>query len=1853
MGSLSKRSAVVATAEGRRLSVGRTGSRALPLVLILLLALVAGLAAPGPAGAEERRIVTVEGADYFGSDFQTLREVDLDTCKTACLASGQCRAFTYNTSARWCFLKSDVGRLQSFAGAVAGRVVTVDAPVAIDRAARGSELAFLPRSLIEEAARYARSLPRSFRPDGADRDQLAAAGQGALGVGEFEAAERFFARALVLDPDRHGLWEGLATALLRQNPDDWERRNQVEGDAFSAALNTYLVAGDSGQRVQALGLLADALVERSLYRPAIKVLRAALVLEATPALQARYDGLVAQHGFRIVDHSVDSDAVSPRVCVQFSYALRRATDMAPFVKVTGEGPFSVEAEEAQICVEGVRHGGRYAVLVRQGVPSADGEVLEKSSEISVYVRDRAPSASFLGNAYVLPAGDGATIPLTTVNTGEVEAEIYRIGDRGLASALRDRRVLIQLDNYRAEQVRSEYGEFLWKGRIETQSPLNREVTTAVPVADFGLSMTPGIYAMVARPRGDRVNEWGPWATQWFLVSDLGVTSYSGDGETVIGVRRLSDAGAVAGATVRLVAVNNDVLGETTSDANGFARFAPGLTRGTGGRAPALVSVETEAGDYAFLDLGKPAFDLSDRGVEGRPAPGPLDAFAWTDRGVYRPGETVHASAMLRDRAAFASPDIPLTFIYTRSDGVEHLRVTLRDAGAGGRAHALELPASARTGSWSLRVHADPQAAPLAELSFLVEDFQPERVDFDLETTARALDPAAPPEISLEAKFLYGAPASGQRLEGETVIQPTRSRAEAPNYLFGLADEQIFPDRAGLADGTVTDAEGRARFVPVLPQLQPTTAGYLARINARVVEAGGRFVERSLELPVVADGVRIGVKPGFEDGVDEGGPAEFEVIALAPDGTRAALAGVEWTLSRLDTRYQWYRNDGRWSFEPITTTRRVASGSLDLAADAPARLSLPVDWGRYRLELISAAPDAGSQAATSTEFTAGWYVSSASSQTPDILEAGLDRKAYRIGETARLRLAPRVAGTVLVSVMTDRLVESRVVQVEAGESAVDLTVTDAWGSGAYVTATLFRPMDIAAKRMPSRALGLSWAQVDPGERRHTVSLEAPERMRPRSTLEVGVTIAGQAPGTPAYLTLAAVDVGILNLTRFKTPDPAGWYFGQRRLGIEIRDFYGELIDRTVGELGRVRSGGDGMGLALDAPPPQEALMALFSGIVETDADGRATVSFDIPDFNGTVRLMAVAWSASGVGHAEREVIVRDPVVLTASLPRFLAPGDRSRLLLEVDNVEGPAGAYAISADLEGPLSADLAPGGVTLSLGAGERRAVEVPITAGGDPGDALLRLTIVGPDGPVAEKTLALGIRDTAPPVTRRSYVTLRPGGTLTLDADTLAGIRPDRASVTVAAGGLARIDIAGLLGDLDRYPYGCTEQTTSRALPLLYVNELAVRAGLKTDDALRQRVQQAIAGVLANQDSAGSFGLWSSYGGLDPWLDAYVADFLVRARDKGFEVPDPAYAAMLENLENRIAYASDFSDGGEAVAYALYVLARTGRASIGDLRYYADVKIDDFGSPLAKAQIGAALALYGETARAERVISAAAAETSDVDSADYREDYGTSLRDAAGVLAYASEARMGAPLLRQVAVRVADLQDTARAVSTQDMSWMVIAGHELLRGASETRFAVDGTQAPAPLLRSFAGATLARTPATVTNDGGEPSDVVVTVSGLPVRPEPAGGNGYQITRTYYDLDGAVIDPANVPLNTRIAVVLTVTSERLGRGGRLLVVDRLPAGLVIDNPRLVRAGDLGGLDWLDPVEAADHAEFRDDRFVVSIDESRQNADSHTFAYLARASVPGRFALPPATVEDMYRPELSARTASGRFEVVAP
>ena len=335
----------------------------------------------------------------------------------------------------------------------------------------------------------------------------------------------------------------------------------------------------------------------------------------------------------------------------------------------------------------------------------------------------------------------------------------------------------------------------------------------------------------------------------------------------------------------------------------------------------------------------------------------------------------------------------MTVIFSRPDGVEHSRVTLTDQGQGGRATTLALPRSAMTGTWRAKVHTDPKAGAIAQASFLVEDFVPERLELKLEPAVQALSPQEPGTIKLAGRYLYGPPAAGLAVEGEIAVKPAKGDLPGfAGYKFGLADEQVGPVRKPLERPA---RHRRARARPTSPcgcrRCRKTSRPLEADVILKLRESGGRTIERTVTLPVDMKAPRIGIKPLFKGGqVEEGETARFEAILLGADGKAVEAKGLKWELMRLEHRWQWYSRDGSWNFEPLTSTRRVAAGTADAAPGAPAKIEASVDWGRYRLEVSDAD---GSGLISSIVFNAGYWADEAA-DSPEVLDVALDKPSLQ-------------------------------------------------------------------------------------------------------------------------------------------------------------------------------------------------------------------------------------------------------------------------------------------------------------------------------------------------------------------------------------------------------------------------------------------------------------------------------------------------------------------------------------------------------------------------------------------------------------------------------------------------------------------------------------------------------------------------------------------------------------------------------------------------------------------------------------------------------------------------------------------
>ncbi len=1558
----------------------------------------------------------------------------------------------------------------------------------------------------------------------------------------------------------------------------------------------------------------------------------------------------------------DTSREGGEACLVFTAPLDAtgAVQYRDYIEVDPSAQIDTRVDGSRLCLGGLSFGKDYTATLKAGLPGAKGVKLAGSETVPLSLRDRPAFVGF-GQGTILPRVSSEGLPVTTVNVARLELEVARVNDRLLSqlqSYLIDERTIYGYDR---STYTKEQGRVVWKGTMDIRVVPNDTVTTIFPLRQALKDHKPGVYLISARDTakrasvGENDDDWGGRAAQWVVETDIGLTTYRGDDGLAVFARSLASADAIEGVSLALVSRDNAELARLTTDRAGRVNFPAALLRGAGGAEPVVVMAYGKDGDFSYLDLRRSSFDLSDRGVSGRASPGAVDAYLYTERGVYRPAETVHLVLATRDRETKAIEKVPLTVIVRRPDGMEYRRLQAGPFELGLGNLDIALSDSAPRGRWSASAYVDVAANAVGSVEFDVQDFVPERLKLTLSADTAPLSSGALISIPYVARFLYGAPASG--LQGEANYRLAPQDKPFPGYEeyhFGPADADFSPSVETL-QVDASDKDGKGVVTGALPGDLQSSTPLSADIRVSLFEPGGRTTTEQVSVPVRAKPVYLGLKGSTsDDAVPENSVAKFSLVALDAKGEPVARDGLEYSFVREDIDYQWYQVEGEWRYETVMRERLLEAGRVAVvaAAGTSASLSQNVEWGRYRVTLR----DPASGAETSLRFYAGWGASG-SEDRPDRLPIVSDKPSYKVGEDVKISIRPPVAGKALVAIASDRVLATKFIDVPAGGTDVSFKADKSWGTGAYALVTFYRALGSGqATRAPARAIGVVWLGLDTTEQTFEVKIEAKDVVRPRTKVDVPVTIVNAKPGEAIRLTLAAVDEGILQLTDYKSPSVTNYYYGKRRLGIDIRDDYGRLIESSGGQVGPIREGGDGLGgRALTAVPPRT--VALFSGIVQVGKGGHAVVSFDIPDFVGELRLMAVAMGATRLGQAEKPMTVRDTVVADLSLPRFMAPGDRAQATLLIDNVEGPDGTYRATVGATGAVAPDKA-APIQAVVKPGQRQQFAVALNAK-DVGLATVTLALEGPGGLKINRAWPIEVRAPALEEYHQTVAALKPNESATLSTSLLTGLRPETAGLTVSIAGVRGYDVPALLKWLDRYPFGCIEQTTSRAMPLLYVKDLGAEMGIADENALHARVQDAVERVVDMQSPYGGFGMWSARSNTaEPWISVFAIDFLAEAKAQNYVVPDAALKTAYEWLRTTAGY----EDQPKAVrAYALYVLARAGAVSAGDVRYFYDTSLDSFTDAAAPGFAAAALASLGDKARAADGFKRAVAIARNATPMTYKSIlYGSLLRDVAAVTALAAQSGE-ATVLPDLMARVAELEPPIEYTTTQEKAWLVRGANALEKLRGTVSVTVTGTEAKKVAGR-FALAPSPKQLATgvsLLNSGQNSVWWMATATGVPVAVPPPAANGLTIDKSYYTLGGDAADLTKVKQSDRFIVSISGTAtDNVFR--TVAVLDLLPAGFEVEATVLPMQDGTAPYPFLDRLTPLSTSEGRDDRFVAAFElgdrypdpENKHQKPKPTYhvAYVVRAVTPGSYVVPGAHVEDMYRPELRARGSAGHLDV---
>lgn len=1543
---------------------------------------------------------------------------------------------------------------------------------------------------------------------------------------------------------------------------------------------------------------------------------------------------------------------------------------------------------------------RYVVRIQAGLPDQRGAKLAAEQRISILTDAVAPAYYFASRGTVLPAGQGGGLPVVTVNVPEVDIQFLKVkteqlpkflekviaGPRRSSNApsgdddeggydyydpgtqLRGAVSGWTLDNFNKLTTSAFVGRFL------TEQKANRRSVTQIPVESIAALKEPGVYiAVMSQPNRFRYE----FQTTYYYVSDLGlhVRQYAGKGADAF-VSSLGTGKGVSGVEIGWLDADGKVLARGESDSDGRAAFAERPK-------DARVVVARKGEQISLIALKEPALDLAEFPVGGLNS-APVRLFAYSGRDLYRPGEKFDVSVMARDADGRAVPPQPIQAILRRPDGIAQWTATWQpdEKFAGYARRTIELPADAATGSWNLELRADP-AARLASttMRFNVEEFLPERMKLDLKSSVAQLEADDDDwPISVSGNYLYGAPAAGNQLLGVVNIErnPSPLAKALPGFVFGDADEDSVRSRVELDEAALTD-QGEALVHVDLSPLAKRRSPFTVRTTLSLLESGGRPVVRNIERTWWPAATLVGVRPLFAGAyAREGSNAEFEVVRADADGKLTAATALPVRLFRENRNYYWRFDDQRgWHSGFTETDELVATTQVTAPAGGRGKLLLPVKYGRYRVEIF----DPETRLTSRYRFYAGWFAREDESQgvRPDRVALKLDKPAYADGDTAKLTITPPHAGEALVTVEGDKLLWLKRTSVGADGTTLDIPISKDWKRhDLYVTVMVLRPGGgDKSGATPARALGIAYLPLERGSRKLAVALEAPQKMAPDQPLKVKVKVP-EAKGQNAVVTLSAVDVGILNITGFKSPDPFGFYFAKLRYGQDLYDVYGRLIERMAGQKGKLKWGGDAAPKPTKSLPKKVRLVDLFSGPVALDANGEAEIALAVPDFNGALRLMAVAAAGERFGMQESEVTVAAPLVVELATPRFLSVGDSALLALDVHNLAGAEQEVKIKvANGDGLV---IRNGEQKLVLKDKQKRILRIPLEAGSALGLTEVKVRIESPLMKL-DRSFPLQVQAPTPRQNVLKRFIVAPGETLEVKEADLGGFLRQSVAGTLAISDKPPIDVRSAVKGLLTYPYGCAEQTTSTAYPHVFIDEATAKAfGLKPFSMAEraEMLDKAIAKLGGMQAPNGGFSLWGNVSEYQYWLSAYVTHFLLDAREQGFTVPPEmekkAVDFLLKGLQEGIAGLprgplkynensvwNDWRYAGSGrfgvLAYGAYVLAREGKAPLATLRQLHEV-MEQANSGLNLVHLGLALKLTGDEARAKSAIAAGIGKARGGEGWWWWGDYGSNLRDWA--LSYVLLQKHGVEvegrenLVGPVAAEVG----RNRYLSTQEKLALFLLGRsfqsqstgewtaEATVAGKAQPIGGKGTQFVVADAGELAGGVKLK------NTHKERLFVELAYAGNPAKAPEARRDVFDLKREWYTADGKALGAR--PLKVGESLIVRLVVKARGRYTNGLVVDYVPAGVEIENANIAQGEQnsiqIANVDVRSAMQDSriKHVEFRDDRFVVA---ARLEGEMNFF-YRVRVVTPGKFVVPPTYAEDMYQPMIYGLAGGGESVTVS-
>ncbi|WP_207426390.1 alpha-2-macroglobulin [Pedobacter sp. SYSU D00535] len=1552
--------------------------------------------------------------------------------------------------------------------------------------------------------------------------------------------------------------------------------------------------------------------------------------------------------------------------------------------------------------------GNYTAFVNEGIENFEGKKLSRSFSGNVFFQNTDPAVSIPGKGVILPHSGRLMMPFEAVNLNAVDVTIIKIYRSNIPQYLQEnsidgqnqlrqvakpvKQVTIKLDDDKSlnlhkknrfmldidKLIRTEpgavyritigfrpsYSIYTCKERqLENGSGEDSEEDSDY---DDGLSIDeddefwkrydnyyPYGYNWDERdnPCSNSYYNKERWASRNVLASNIGLIAKQGSSNNLtIAVTDILSAEPMGGVELELLDYQQQIIGKILSGSNGIAEIS--LKR----KPYLLVAKKGEERGYLKLDDGS-SLPLSRFNVGGAQVQRGLKGFIYGERGVWRPGDCLFLTFILDDKQNKLPKGHPVDFELYTPQGQLFKQLSRTENVNGFYQFKTATDASSPTGNWTAKVKA---GGAEFEKRIRIETIMPNRLKINLAfANPNQLTKNENAKGLLEAKWLFGGAARklNAKIDAYVSSEPT-TFPKLEQYTF---DDPIRPFNSQLQnifDGKL-DENGQAKFDANINVEGQAPGRLTANFMVKVFEPGGNFSINQVSMPYnVYDGY-VGIQTpkgtGYNEMLVTGINHPIQIVAVDANGTlQRGNRSVEVELYKM--KWQWWWDEDETSvsnFSQDEYNKLVYTSSIELK-DGKGIWNMRIDqpeWGRFLLRVRD--PKTGHT--TGKIVYVDWPNWSERMQNENPTEAAMlsftaNREKFKVGEEAVLTIPTGNAGRGLVSVENgSRVLKTFWFAAKKGQTQVRFTIDKSMSPNVFVNVTLLQPHSQTVNDLPIRMYGVIPLEVEDPSTVLQPVISMPSEIKPETSTSITVS---EAAGKPMTYTIAIVDEGLLDITNFNTPDPHKTFYAREGLGVKTWDLFDYVIGAYGGDLQRIlsiggdRQSGKGKNPTANRFKPVVKFLGPF-----TSNGGKKTHTFKLPQYVGSVRVMVIAGQNGAYGQAEKAVKVKKPLMVLATLPRVLAPGEQVRL---------PVTVFAMSNAIK---NVSLEVHSAAFHYSAGNKRTLS--FTRAGDQlvyldlltknFEGIGKVKVIARSGKeTAAYDVELDIRNPSPVLTHVIEKTLEPGGTVSLPFSTFGTPGTNRVSVEVSS--IPALNLGKRLNYLIQYPHGCVEQITSSAFPQLYLSKIVdLSEGRKAQ--VERNIRVAIARLAGYQLSDGGMGYWPGVSEADEWSTNYVGHFMLEAESAGF-APAPGFLSQWMKFQKSKAVSwtpttLNFYGGDLLQAYRLYLLALGKSPELGAMNRLKEFR---YLSVQARWRLAAAYRLSGHQEAARQLIRGLS-----FDVKPYTQSYGTfgsELRDEAMILETVTLLGMRKPaddLLRSIAARLS--RDSW--YSTQETAYALIAVAKYCGTNNQGKklqftYRLNNQQSKvdinARLWQQALQNPLAKNSSQISNKGKNRLFVRVIVQGKPGVGQAVSSinnpNVLGMRVGYFSMSGELIDPAKLIQGTDFVAQVNITNPgKRGNYHNLALSQLFPSGWEIINTRLMNNE---GAFQSSP---SDYRDIRDDR--VNTYFSLPAGKEVTYFVLLNASYIGKYYLPPSTCEGMYNANISASSPGKWVEVVDP